>query len=85
MAEHQNNHRHGRRLDDDEYRLVGQILAISVSPPWPQLVLRVMNATGPGQGAKAAAILWRLLPGSELERLESVLARIIAASMTAPP
>jgi hypothetical protein len=30
-----------------------------------------MTLTGPGQGAKAA-ILWRVLPGEEQERLEMV-------------
>ena len=61
-----------RRLTDEELRLVGQLLAISVTAPWTGLVLRVVTATGLGDGAKAAALLWCLLPEEELERLETV-------------
>jgi hypothetical protein len=49
---------------------------LQVCPLWRRLVLQVMNAPGPGQGAKAATVLWRVVPADEWERLEAVYDRL---------
>lgn len=61
-----------RRPSPNEFRLVAQFLAFSVSPPWQRFVLRVMNTTGPVQGAKVAALLRNTLPAKEVALLAAV-------------
>jgi hypothetical protein len=65
-----------RRLTTEEYHVLIPLFALSIAPPWQRAVLRVLIPTGPGQGAKAAAILWRVLPTEDVERLEAVLIRL---------
>lgn len=69
-----------RRLSPDEFRLVARLFTLSVSPPWQRFVLQLMAATGPGQGAKAAAVLWRELPAEDLQRLEATYDRFLSAA-----